>query len=49
MNHACIHDADVMRLKSAGCLTCESEKRRAGRKKTGVPTGNRTPVFTVKG
>jgi hypothetical protein len=25
MNHACIHDADVMRLKRAGCLKCESE------------------------
>jgi len=24
MNHACIQDADVMRLKGAGCLTCES-------------------------
>ena len=25
MNHACIQDAVVMRLKGAGCLTCESE------------------------
>src|SRR4051812_14781673 len=25
MSRVCIGDADVMRLKSAGCLTCESE------------------------
>ena len=31
---------------SAGCLTIESE---TCRRKTGVPTGNRTRVFTVKG
>jgi hypothetical protein len=29
MNHACINDADVMRLKTAGCLTCESEDQAA--------------------
>src|SRR3954468_17619133 len=31
LSHACIDDADVMRLKGAGCLTCESENTGAGR------------------
>jgi len=39
MNHACIQDAGVMRLTSAGCLTCESDNAPAWAIPTAVIPG----------